>query len=146
MHGFVLTMDAMIAAMTAMAMAYVLMSLMASSSVSNFGEQQLSAAGNDIISTMQSNGTLNWYVGSNPALVQSDMSSRLSKLPSSYCVNFTIKAYRVSDFYLQYQYNVSAQSSECSIGKSIVTIRRPFANYGTSHFGLAEMTLWLKGG
>lgn len=141
MYGQVLTIDAMIATITAIAMVSVMAGMLSTIGVSSYTEQQMAAIGHDLLSVMYTNGTLNSYVGKPAPVVNACLQQELGLMPSSYCSNMTLKLYRASDFQLTDSY---AANTGCSTGVSVTKVRRIFADYSSGKFGLAEITIWLR--
>jgi len=141
MRGFVLSMDAMFAAMTALAMAAVLSSLLSASSVTAFNEQQVSSTGNDLIATLQSSNTLNGYIGQSNLSVNTSLQKKLNMLPPNYCGNISVKVFRADNFLLVDQYGAVRN---CTTGASVVVIKRVFADYNKERFGLVELKLGFR--
>ncbi len=142
MKGYVLTMDAMIAAITAIGMSAMIAGILSSMTLTSFNDQQLAATGQDILSVLHMNGTMNRYIGRPVTEVNASLQNVLRLLPASYCANITVTIYRTSDFQQTARY---AATSNCLQSLSSTSIRRIFADYNSERFGLAEMTLWIKG-
>lgn len=135
-------MDAMIAAMTALAMASVIAGMISESSATNFNQQQIASTGNDMLAVMQANETFNNYIGKPVDTVNASLRLQLNILPLSYCGNITLKIYDAYSFQLKTTYFAN---TSCMPGKSVTNIRRTFASYDSQQFGIAELTLGLAG-
>lgn len=139
--GIILTSDALLAAFTTAIMLTVIVGLLSVNPPIPFDKQQLESIGNDFLSVLQQDKTLNSYIGDSQA--DSKLLSQLQLLPDQYCANVTLKIYRYqSDFLIDETHN--AVKAGCIKGQELTKVKRIFVDYKKDRFGLAEMELWLK--
>ncbi len=141
--GFVFTLDAVMAAITAVVMSFIIVNLL-SVNTGNFSErEQLSSFGNDILAVLQQEGTLKDYVQQSASTVNSDLQTQMQVFPSQFCGNITLSVYKYqSGFVLEDIFN--ATKTGCSKVNDIVKVKRIFTNNDKDRYGLAELELWLK--
>ncbi len=138
--GFVLTMDAAMAVAIAFTASFAIIAML-SSAGARFDAQQLARAGNDILSALYHNGTLNSYIGASEVAANSDIANKLAILPLHFCGNLTVMIYDADNFANKNQYGAAT----CVWGgNDVFRARRIFADYNKKKFGIAEVAIWLR--
>jgi len=142
--GFVLTLDAVLAATTALIISAVIVTIIATGGVNYFDRLQLSNTGNDLLAVLDISGKLSGYVGGSEAQVEEDLQDRLLLLPFQYCGNITVNVYKYQseEFVLDKDYN--AISIGCIKRNETAKVKRIFVNTNKQKYGLAEIEIWLK--
>ena len=144
MRGFILTMDAMIAAMTALTMASVLSTMISESTTGSFTEQQMASTGNDLLAVMQSNDTFSHYIGLPNSTVGPDLYSHLATLPGTYCASMRITVFN-KDLTVNNVYSASYGGLTCNTTRSYTQITKMFAEYTREKVGNIQMIISLRG-
>ncbi len=139
MKGFVLTTDAIMAVIIAFTASFAIVSMLPAGTA-RYDVQQLAVAGNDMLSALYHNGTLNGYINMQESAVNSDIANKLAILPKHFCGNMTVTIYDADNFASKSAYGAAT----CAAGKDTFKTRRIFADYDREKFGIAEVELWLK--
>jgi hypothetical protein len=142
--GFVLTLDAVLAAVTALIISAAIVTIIAFGGVNYFDRLQLSNTGNDLLAVLDLSGKLSGYVDGSEIQVEEDLQDRLLLLPFQYCGNITVNIYKYQseEFVLDKDYN--AVSIGCTKDIEATKVKRLFVNTNKQKYGLVELEMWLK--
>lgn len=145
--GFVLTLDAFIAIITAVAISAVIINVIYTGAVSYFDKQQLSAIGYDLLAVLDLNEKFSSYIGMSESQAETDLGQQLQLLPQRYCGNITVSIYTGDmgppvDFTLENAYNNFTDG--CTKNQEITKVKRIFINHDPQKFGFVELELWLR--
>ena len=145
LRGFVMSLDALMAAITTIIMLAVVASILGSQSQENFKNEQMFSLATDTLSVMQETGSLNNYVTLGAGAVQTDMQNYLSLLPGQFCGNVTVRIYSSNgggSFTQQNRYE--GLTANCVKTNLTAQTSRIFVNYNPTRYGVADMTVWLR--
>lgn len=145
--GFVLTLDAFIAIITAFAISAVIINIIYTGGVSYFDKQQLASIGYDILAVLDLTEKFSSYIGMGGSQVETDLGQQLQLLPQRYCGNITISVYTGDigppiNFDLENTY--SNFTDGCTKNQEITKVKRIFVNHDPQKFGFVELELWLR--
>ena len=145
MRGFIMSLDALMAAITTIVMLSVVAGILASQSQENFKNEQMFSLAADTLSVMDAIGSLNRYVTLDSTSIQNDMQTYLDLLPAQYCGNVTVRIYSSAgggSFNIQNSYQ--RLTSNCLKTNLTAQTSRVFMNYNPQRFGIADMVVWLR--
>jgi len=145
--GFVLTLDAFIAIITAVAISAVIINVIYVGGVSYFDKQQLAAIGYDLLAVLDLSKKFSSYIGMGGSQVEIDLGQQLQVLPQRYCGNISVSIYTGDigppvDFTLENVYNNLTDG--CTKNQEITKVKRIFVNHDPQKFGFVELELWLR--
>jgi len=145
--GFVLTLDAFIAIITAVAMSAVIINIIYTGTVSYFDKQQLGGIGYDLLAVLDLSEKFSSYMGMGESQVETDLGQQLQLLPQRYCGNITVSVYAGDigppvNFNLEDAYNNFTDG--CTKKQEITKVKRIFVNHDPQKFGFVELELWLR--
>jgi len=145
--GFVLTLDAFIAIITAVAMSAVIINLIYTGAVSHFDKQQLAEIGYDLLAVLDLSGKFSSYIGMGESQVETDIGQQLQVLPQRYCGNITVSIY-AGDIGPPINFDLEDDYNNFTNGRTkkqeITKVKRIFVNHDPQIFGFVELELWLR--
>ena len=144
MKGFVFTLDATMAVITAIILSAVVISIFNTGSAPSAQGSQLFALGNDMLTVLFKSGRLNSYLGQPASSVNPELGQHLDMIPLQYCGNITVSSYSHSGGNFNLQDSFTNSTNNCPKKNDMYKARRMFADYGKQRFALAEMEVWLK--
>jgi hypothetical protein len=124
----------------------IIVNLIPQAMIEDLESKEMFNLGTDILSVMDINGTLSYYVGKSTNFVNEDMGNYVSLLPQTYCGNMTIRIYSSSGDPVSFnlQENYKNYTENCNRGNDFTKVKRMFIEYQQEMFGLAEFEVWLR--
>lgn len=143
--GFVLTLDAMMAAILALIISALIMSTLSASNINYYEYQNLASVGNDLLAILDLTGKLDDYTKMTEAEGSNDLRGQLNVFPDHYCSNITVNLYQYNSGF-QLDKTFSATKTGCTYpeNKGKGAARRMYVDFDDERYGLAEMEIWLK--
>ncbi len=168
--GFVLTLDAVLAAIVALTISALIMGMLAVSDINYYEYQGLTSVGNDLLAILDLTGKFNEYTDKTVAEGNADLKSQLNVLPTHYCANATVRLYDSNGgFTLYKKFNATKsgclelgdclqkkgcggggcggkEEEECieEVKGDFTKVKRIYVDFDNEKFGLVEVELWLK--
>lgn len=135
--GFVLTLDAVIAATLALLMSIAIVNF---TSVKSQDMKLPHSIAEDLLSSMDGKGELLKYPGYASQQIRDSMQEALQVLPESFCGNMTVRIFDANDF----DRNDAYSESSCNSGSEAFKAKRVFADYTREKFGTIELEIRMK--
>jgi hypothetical protein len=143
--GFVLTLDAVLAAISALLLSVLIMSTLSATNINYYDHQALSGVGNDLLAIMDLTGIFDTYTDESVGNIEIDLANHLTVLPVNYCGNMTVSIYSYSSrFQLDKQGSAIKSGCAYSKDKDISKVKRLYVDFDDLKYGLSEIELWLK--
>lgn len=144
--GIVFTFDAALAAVLAVVLLAVVVSLQPTNTGTYYGKLQLASIGNDFLAVLDQNSTFDSYMGGGPVDPTADLQGYLATLPPNYCASVSVLAFSyLGGGFSADSHTFTVTRIGCTSSTAdVVEVKRVFISNSPEIYGRVDMVLWLK--
>lgn len=143
--GFVLTLDAVLAAIVALIISILIMSMLSISTINYYEKQGLRSVGNDLLAVLDLTDRFDDYTDMSISEANADLLDQLNILPEHYCAKISVRVFHHnSGFVLDKRFYATKTNCITETEDELTKVRRIYVDFDDQKYGSAEMELWLK--